>query len=381
MDNWQEQRTQVLANAKRILIKVGSAVLTSAEGLDQRVITRLADQIAALHDRGLDVVLVSSGAVAAGRGVLSRLHLDAHLPEKQAASAIGQSRLMHAYDEAFERFDKVTAQILLTKDDLRSRTRFLNARHTFQTLLSWRAIPIVNENDSVAVQELQFGDNDSLASLLLNMVEADLFVNLTSARGVFEDNPDDNPAASCLQCIPDILSMDPGKLCRGKTGAGSGGMYSKLLAARRAAQLGVPTLIVSGKEKFSLEKVFDGEMLGTWVVPQTKSISSRKFWLAYNQEPDGAITVDPGAARALEQGGKSLLPAGIAGVEGQFGIGALVRIVDQTGRSLGVGLTNYKAAEIRRIKGKKTSEIVGIIGQCPYPEVIHRDNLLLDVAL
>lgn len=381
MDNWQVQRTQVLANAKRILIKVGSAVLTSAEGLDQRMISRLADQIAALHDRGLNIVLVSSGAVAAGRGVLSRLHLGAHLPERQAASAIGQSRLMHAYDEAFERFGKVTAQILLTKDDLRSRTRFLNARHTFQTLLAWRAIPIVNENDSVAVQELKFGDNDSLASLLLNMVEADLFVNLTSARGVFDDNPDDNPAARCLQCIPNILSMDPGKLCRGKTGVGTGGMYSKLLAARRAAQLGVPTLIVSGKEKFSLEKVFDGEMLGTWVVPQAKSISRRKFWLAYNQDPDGALMVDPGAARALEQEGKSLLPAGIAGVEGHFGIGALVRIVDQDGRSLGVGLTNYKAAEVRRIKGKKTSEIVGIIGQCPYPEVIHRDNLLLNVAL
>jgi len=288
---------------------------------------------------------------------------------------------MHAYDEAFERFGKVTAQILLTKDDLRSRTRFLNARHTFQTLFSWRAIPVVNENDSVAVQELKFGDNDSLASLLLNMVEADLFINLTSAKGVFDDNPDENPDDGCLECIPEVLALDPSKLCRGKTGAGSGGMYSKLLAARRAAQLGVPTLIVSGKEKFSLEKVFDGEMLGTWVVPQEKSISRRKFWLAYNQEPNGMIRVDAGAAKALEQGGKSLLPAGIVEVEGGFGVGALVRIVDQDGRSLGVGLSNYKAAEVRRTMGKRTSEIAGIIGQCPYPEVIHRDNLLLDVAL
>jgi len=381
MIDWREQRRQVLTKARRVLIKVGSAVLTSAKGLDLRAITRLADQIASLHDRGLDIVLVSSGAVAAGRGVISRLRLDANLPEKQAASAIGQSRLMHAYDEAFERFGKVTAQILLTKDDLRSRTRFLNARHTFQTLFSWRAIPVVNENDSVAVQELKFGDNDSLASLLLNMVEADLFINLTSAKGVFDDNPDENPDAGCLECIPEVLALDPSKLCRGKTGAGSGGMYSKLLAARRAAQLGVPTLIVSGKEKFSLEKVFDGEMLGTWVVPQEKSISRRKFWLAYNQEPNGMIRVDAGAAKALEQGGKSLLPAGIVEVEGGFGVGALVRIVDQDGRSLGVGLSNYKAAEVRRIMGKKTSEIAGIIGQCPYPEVIHRDNLLLDVAL
>ncbi|HDQ40470.1 MAG TPA: glutamate 5-kinase [Desulfonatronum sp.] len=381
MDDWQMQRREVLARAKRVLIKVGSAVLTSTAGLDLRAITRLADQMAALHDRGLDMVLVSSGAVAAGRGVLSRLQLGAHLPEKQAASAIGQSRLMHAYDEAFERFGKVTAQILLTKDDLRSRTRFLNARHTFQTLLSWRAIPIVNENDSVAVQELKFGDNDSLASLLLNMVEADLFINLTSAQGVFDHNPDDNPKACCLECIPDILAFDPGKICRGKTGAGSGGMYSKLLAARRAAQLGVPTLIVSGKEKFGLEKVFDGEMLGTWVVPQEKGISRRKFWLAYNQEPDGEIRVDAGAARALEKDGKSLLPAGIVAVDGSFGVGALVRILEQDGQSLGVGLTNYKAAELKRIMGRKTSEIADLLGQCLYPEVIHRDNMLLDVAL
>lgn len=376
--DWQAHRRQILVKAKRVVIKVGSAVLTSEQGLDLRMISRLADQMSALHDRGLDLVVVSSGAVAAGRGVLARLHLNAHLPEKQAAAAIGQSRLMHAYDEAFERFGKITAQILLTKDDLRSRSRFLNARHTFQTLLSWRAIPIVNENDSVAVQELKFGDNDSLASLLLNLVEADLFINLTSAQGVYDDNPDVNPEASCLECIPDIQALDPGKLCRGKTGAGSGGMYSKLLAARRAAQLGVPTLIVSGREKFSLERVFDGQMLGTWIVPQAKSISRRKFWLAYNQEADGEIRVDAGAARALEKGGKSLLPAGIVKVGGNFGVGALVRILDQDGRALGVGLSNYKASEVKRIMGRKTSDIADILGQCLYPEVVHRDNLLLD---
>ncbi|SDB46693.1 glutamate 5-kinase [Desulfonatronum thiosulfatophilum] len=380
MSDWKEHRRQVLANAKRVLIKVGSAVLTSEQGLDLRVVSRLADQMSSLHDRGLDLVLVSSGAVAAGRKVISSLCLGAHLPEKQAAAAIGQSRLMHAYDEAFERFGKVTAQILLTKDDLRSRSRFLNARHTFQTLLTWRAIPIVNENDSVAVQELKFGDNDSLASLLLNMVEADLFINLTSAKGVFDDNPDDNPDAGCLECITDILTLEPAKLCRGKTGAGSGGMYSKLLAAKRAAQLGVPTLIVSGKEKFSLEKVFDGEMLGTWVVPQEKSISRRKFWMAYNQETDGELWVDAGAVKALRQGGKSLLPAGIVNVSGNFGVGALVRIMDFEGRPIGVGLSNYKAAELKRVMGRKSSEIASVLGQCPYSEAVHRDNMLLDIA-
>lgn len=379
-NEWTEHRQQVLARAKRVLIKVGSAVLTSEQGLDLRVVSRLADQMSALHDRGLDVILVSSGAVAAGRQEISRLRMDGHLPEKQAAAAIGQSRLMHAYDEAFERFGKVTAQILLTRDDLQNRSRFLNARHTFQTLLGWRAIPIVNENDSVAVQELKFGDNDNLASLLLNMVEADLFINLTSALGVFDDNPDDNPEARCLECIPDILALDPSMLCRGKTGTGSGGMYSKLLAAKRAAQLGVPTLIVSGKEKFSLEKVFDGKMLGTWVLPCDKSISRRKFWMAYNQEANGQIWVDPGAAEALRRGGKSLLPAGITHVDGNFGAGALVRIMSSESRQMGVGLSNYNAAELKQIIGRKSKEIAGILGQCPYSEVIHRDNMLMDAA-
>jgi glutamate 5-kinase len=227
---------------------------------------------------------------------------------------------------------------------------------------------------------LKFGDNDSLACLLLNMVEADLFVNLTSAEGVFDDNPDENPQACCLDCIPNILELEPAALCRGKSDAGSGGMYSKLLAAKRAAQLGVPTLIVSGREKFGLEKVFDGQMLGTWVIPQEKSISRRKFWMAYNQEADGEIQVDQGAARALRQGGKSLLPAGIASVSGNFGVGALVRIMGPDQTALGVGLTNYKAAELRRIMGRKSSEIAAILGQCPYPEVVHRDNMVLDVA-
>lgn len=378
--DWIMHRRQVMAKARRLLIKVGSAVLTSDQGLDLRVVSRLVDQVSSLHDRGLDVVLVSSGAVAAGRRVIACLCMEGHLPEKQAAAAIGQSRLMHAYDEAFERFGKVTAQILLTKDDLRSRARFLNARHTFQTLLAWRAIPIVNENDSVAVQELKFGDNDSLASLLLNMVEADLFINLTSAQGVFEDNPDDNPEARCLECIPDILTLEPSTLCRGKTGSGSGGMYSKLLAAKRAAQLGVPTLIISGREKFALEKVFDGEMLGTWVMPGEKSISRRKFWMAYNQEADGEIWVDSGAAEALRRGGKSLLPAGINRVEGNFGAGALVRIMSSAGHPLGVGLSNYKAAELKRIMGRKSKEIAGILGQCLYSEAIHRDNMLINVS-
>lgn len=381
-------RQEALARARRVVVKVGSAILTTGEGLDLRAVNRLADQLANLHDRGLDLILVSSGAVSAGRGLMRHLADPqgnppelSDLPGRQAASAIGQSRLMHEYDEAFARYGKVTAQILLTRDDLKNRNRFLNARNTMQRLLDWRVIPIINENDTVAVAELEFGDNDTLASLAIDLIQADLFVNLTSADGVFEANPDQDPEARCLACIEDIGALDLSRMCRGKTSVGSGGMYSKLRAARRAAQLGVPSLIVSGKTPFVLDKVFNGAALGTWIVPEKKAVSHRKFWLAYHADPVGEIVVDAGAARALTRGGKSLLPAGIVRVDGRFAKGALVRIAGADGAQLGVGLTNYSAADLRKIMGRRTSEMECLLGQAPYPEAVHRDNLLLDAAL
>ncbi len=379
-------RREAMQKARRVVVKVGSAILTNASGLDPRAVNRLADQLAALHDRGLDLVLVSSGAVSAGRGFMRGLSSSASpelsdLPGRQAASAIGQSRLMHEYDEAFGRYGKATAQVLLTRDDLKNRQRFLNARNTMERLLDWRVIPIVNENDTVAVAELEFGDNDTLASLTIDLIQADLFVNLTSADGVFDSNPDQNPEARCLSCIEDIGALDLERMCNGKTSVGSGGMYSKLRAARRAAQLGVPSLIVSGRTPFVLEKVFDGEELGTWIPAGERPVSHRKFWLAYHADPVGEIGVDAGAARALTGGGKSLLPAGVTSVEGRFAKGALVRIAGPEGKALGVGLTNYSAADLRKIMGRKTSEIACILGQAPYPEAVHRDNMLLDAAL
>jgi glutamate 5-kinase len=288
---------------------------------------------------------------------------------------------MHAYDEALDRYGKVTAQVLLTRDDLKSRERFLNARQALSQLLAWRVIPIINENDTVAVQELKFGDNDALGALVLNLIEADLFINLTSADGVFDDNPLENPDARFLECIEDIGSLNVAGICKGKTGQGTGGMYSKLLAARRAAQLGVPTLIVSGRIRFALEKVFAGEELGTWIMPDRKKISRRKFWLAYNLDPAGELVVDGGAARALGAGGRSLLPAGIVEVRGNFGVGALVRVVGQDGSAIGVGLSSYKAADLRKIMGHNSGEIEEILGQCIYEEAVHRDNFLLDAAV
>lgn len=377
----KEFAAQVLSNSRIIIIKVGSAVLTQREGhLDLRVINRLVDQIARIHDLGKKVILVSSGAVAAGRGYL-KCNNQEELPlwKKQAAAAIGQSRLMHIYDEFFEKYNKVTAQILLTKDDLKNRRRFLNAQNTFNTLLDEGIIPIVNENDTVAVDELKFGDNDSLATLLLNLVGADLFINLTSAHGVYTANPDIDPNAKPISFIENIKSLDIDKMCQGKSCVGSGGMYSKLIAAKRAAQLGVPTLIVSGKVPFVLEKIFSGEILGTWIKPLEDTVSRKKFWLAYNLEPQGIIYIDVGAKNALLFKGKSLLPVGVVDVEGEFSQGSLVKIVSLDKVEIGVGLTNYSAKELKEVKGKKTKQIKGILGKDKVAEeVVHRDNLLID---
>ncbi len=381
------QGREALGGARRVVVKVGSAVLTNARGVSLEMVEYLAGQLAALHDRGIQIILVSSGAVASGRAVLrqaagggiSEADL-AGLGAKQAASAVGQSRLMHYYDLAFAARGKVSAQVLLTREDLLSRGRFLNARNTFATLLEWGVIPVVNENDTVAVQELKFGDNDNLASLLLNACEADLFINLTSASGVLADSPQVNPRAGVMECIEDIESLDLNKLCGGKTSVGTGGMYSKLLAVKRAAQLGVPSLILPGREPGVLLRAFAGEKLGTWVRAGERSVSRRKFWMAYNAPSSGALQVDAGAAKALVSGGKSLLPAGIIGVEGSFGSGALVNITDEQGNKLGVGLSNYPAAVLRRIMGRKLKDVAEILGGNHHPEAVHRDNMLMQAV-
>lgn len=389
----RERRQALLSSAKRLVVKVGSAVLTNPTGLDLAAVKRLARELSTLHDQGRDIVLVTSGAVATGSRHIRERHKGrarlelADLPGKQASSAIGQSRLMHEYDKAFARRGKVTAQVLLTRDDLASRERFLNARNTLERLLSWRVLPIINENDTVAVQELKFGDNDTLASLTVDLVGADLFVNLTSADGVFDRNPERHADAERLACIENISGLDLERTCEGKTSVGSGGMFSKLRAARRAAQLGVPTLIVSGRGGPALSAILDGEEAGTLVLPEQKTVSHRKFWLAYHADPEGSLYVDAGAAKALTEKGKSLLPAGIKRIEGGFDAGALVSIKVADGTTIGVGLCNYSSADLERIRGRKTSEIEGILGidgiegHAPYAEAVHRDNLLLDPAI
>ncbi|MDR1658772.1 MAG: glutamate 5-kinase [Desulfovibrio sp.] len=397
------ERRGAVSQARAVVVKVGSAVLSDARGLNTPVMSSLARQMALLQNsfgEGCSprrLVLVSSGAVAAGRAVLSAAgqKLDAaNLAARQAAAAVGQGQLMRAWDAAFAAHGMTTAQILLTRDDLRSRERFLNIRNTVAALLDWNVLPIVNENDTVSVSELKFGDNDCLASLLVNLTGADLFVNLTSAPGVQSADPRLKPDAPVMECIENVTALDLKRLCGGKTEAGSGGMYSKLLAARRAAQIGVPTLILPGRAPHVLARAFglgagggtadEAESRethqGTWVRPAEHAIPRRKFWMAYQSEPAGAVAVDTGAADALLHKGGSLLPVGVRSVEGTFQKGALVRVLHE-GRSFGVGLSNYSAAQLKKIMGLRRHEVAIILGDAHYPEAIHRDNLLLDAAI
>lgn len=387
--DWRSVRRQILASAETVVIKVGSAVLADKNGLNAGTMSALADQIARLKNSipgGRRLVLVSSGAVAAGRALLAengRQVETTGLAARQAAAAVGQGQLMRAWSRAFAAHGIPVAQVLLTRDDLRSRQRFLNARNTFAELLQWDVLPVVNENDTVSVSELKFGDNDCLASLLVNLVGAGLFINLTSASGVFDSDPASDPQATVMEHIENVAAINLNGLCGSKTAVGTGGMHSKLLAARRAAQIGVPTMILPGREPGILDRAFasqDESLPGTWVSAASHQITRRKFWLAYQSDPAGTVTVDDGAAKAITEKGGSLLPGGITAVDGNFQEGALVRI-SHAGQSLGVGLSNYNAAGLRKIMGKKRHEVAAILGDAHYPEVIHRDNLLLEAAI
>ncbi len=393
MQAWQEEKSQTIENAKTIIIKVGSAVLTNNDGLNMPILQNIVEQIATLVKKNKRVVFVSSGAVAAGKASLLRANIN-HILEglsgKQAAAAVGQGKLIHVYDEMFAEHGILTAQLLLTRDDFKSRERFLNARNTLIKLLDMGVVPIVNENDTVSVSELKFGDNDALASYLLNAVEGSLIINLTSASGVLSKNPmscEEGEEIPMLSYIEDIDNFDIEGLCGGKTSVGTGGMLSKLISAKRAAQLCVPTFILPGREKnivlraFAGEKNEKGDELGTWISCKNKQhISRKKYWLAYRTSPVGTLIVDEGASIALKEKGKSLLPAGIIGVEGDFKEGDLVRI-EYNNKSFAVGLINYSSADMKKIYGKKRIEVAAILGNADYLEVIHRDNMLLDAAL
>ncbi len=374
----QDYKKRILKRARRVVVKIGSQVLSSSGGIEEARLRALVRDLAAVHDQKKEVVAVSSGAVAAGMTRLGVKERPKTIPQKQALAAVGQIKLMALYERHFARFDKSVAQVLLTHEDLANRQRYINAKHTFQTLLSASIIPIVNENDTVAVEEMKFGDNDHLSALVATLLEADLLVILSDVEGVYDRDPRAHADARLISLITDIRETGPKISGESQSRFGTGGIATKLGAAEKAAAAGIPTLIASGLETGALVKVFDEkEELGTLVVPDENRLASRKHWIAYNLKPTGEIIVDQGAHDAVVERGKSLLPSGLKEIRGSFGVGECVSCLDLRGREFARGLVNYSAQELNQIKGLHTSRIEKMLGYKAYDEIIHRDDLVL----
>ncbi|AEH44903.1 glutamate 5-kinase [Thermodesulfatator indicus DSM 15286] len=370
------KRRPYLERAKRIVVKVGSAVITGEDGLSREVINNLSAELSRFAREGYEVVLVSSGAIACGRKKLGLPKRQFTLTEKQALAATGQAGLIQSYEEYFEQYGQTVAQILLTRTDLEDRHRYLLARNTILKLLRWRVIPIINENDTVAVEEIQFGDNDLLAAMVTGLIGADILICLSDIDALFDKDPREDPTARPVrvvekidQTIEKMAGKKPGRL-------GRGGMVSKIRAAKMVTSLGIPMVIAPGREPMILEKIFAGKEIGTFFLP-AKKITARKFWIAYHPRPEGALILDEGAVKALVERNKSLLPAGIKEVRGVFDKGACVECLDEKGRRVALGLTNFSSNEIQKIKGCHSREICQRLGLAHQDEVIHRDNLVL----
>ncbi len=366
-----------LATARRLVVKVGSALVTNnGNGLDLNAIGDWARQIAQLRSQGKEVIMVSSGAVACGVQRLGWGRRPKTVHEKQAAAAVGQAGLVEVYEAAFSKHGLRTAQILLTHDDLADRKRYLNARSTLNTLLGLGVIPIINENDTVITDEIKFGDNDTLGALVANLLEADALIILTDQKGLYTADPRKDPQATLLQ---EAIAGDPTlEAMAGGAGSqvGTGGMITKVIAAKRAAKSGAHTVIASGHEIDPIIRLAQGESVGTLLISQTPALAARKQWLADHLQLAGRLQLDDGAVNALKSG-KSLLPIGVTGVTGEFERGAAVACLDPNGQEIARGLVNYGSNEARRIARKATADIDRILGYIDEPELIHRDNLIL----
>jgi len=368
----------LLLDAKCIVAKVGSSLVTNnGEGLDRAALAAWAAQIATLVRNGKQVVLVSSGAVAEGMQRLGWKKRPVAVNELQAAAAVGQMGLVQMYESCFSEHGLHTAQVLLTHDDLADRKRYLNARSTLRTLLSLGVIPIINENDTVVTDEIRFGDNDTLGSLVANLIEADALVILTDQTGLYSADPRKNPEAKFIQhAIAGDLELE--KMAGGAGSAiGSGGMLTKILAAKRAARSGAHTVIASGREKDVLVRLAAGEVIGTHLKADQMKTLAKKQWMADHLRVTGRVTLDTGAIKVLREDGKSLLPIGVVAVDGSFERGDVVACLDAQGKEIARGLVNYSAAETARILRQPSSEIENILGYVDDKELIHRDNLIL----
>lgn len=366
--------------AQTIVVKVGSAVLTTGGAIDLDIMNSICSEIAGLMKSGRKIILVTSGAVAAGRGMLGVTGKPKTIAVKQALAAVGQSQIMHIYADIFAQHGIVVGQMLLSRGDMEDRRRYLNARYTLEELLSRKCLPIINENDTVTIDELRFGDNDGLAALVAVKMQAEALILLSDVDGVFDDNPKTNPNAKLIPIMDKITPALVEQLCPNKPGSsvGSGGMYSKLIAAKVATASRVCVCIAHGRKHSQISSIIGGDFVGTFFPPSSGTHSRRHQWILTSKSAASRrLHVDDGARNALTSMHKSLLPAGIVRVDGSFNPGNVVEIIDSTGRPVARGIVNYSAPELRRIMGHKTADIEGILGSKPYDEAIHRDNLAL----
>ncbi len=370
-------RKSLLSHVKRVVVKIGSGVISTVEGLEEPQLAAIAEDVCNLLDAGLEVILVSSGAVAAGKNQLGIVGRPQTIPQKQAAAAIGQTRIIREYKETFLARNYNVAQVLLTRDDLSNRRRYLNARNTMMTLLEYGVTPIVNENDTVVVEEIRFGDNDNLSALVTTLVDADLLIILSDVDGLYDRNPAEHPDARLIPVIervtPEIEAMGGGS----NGTLGTGGMTTKIKAAKRAALSGVGTLIVNGRSPNILSRIFAGADVGSYFLPGQSKLTAKKHWIAFSKKPRGKLLLDEGAHQAIVKRGKSLLPSGIIGVEGGFERGDAVRLCDREGQEFARGVISYSLAETLQIMGKQCSEIETLLGYKYRDEVVCRDDLVL----
>lgn len=370
-------RKDLLRSVKRLVIKAGSGILTGNNGLNRAVINNIVNDLCDLKKRGFEVIIVSSGAISSGLKKIGRAKRPGNVSEQQALAAVGQSSLMNAYEKAFHRHGSTVAQILITRDDLNNRRRYLNARNTIFTLLSWGVVPVINENDTVVIDEIKFGDNDNLSAMVANMTDSDLLINLTDIDGLYDGDPRINKNANLIPVIEKIsdnifeyASSMPGIL-------GTGGMASKIIAAKKAVYKGIPVIIANGRRKNIIRAIINGENVGTLFIPHDANICCRKHWIAFSRAIKGEVIIDRGAVRALIDGGKSLLPSGITKVKGKFSRGDSIRLIDQTGSEVGIGMVDYNSEDLNRIKGLKSGKIISVLGYKHNNDVIHRDNLVI----
>jgi len=372
-------RSQILSKVKKIVVKIGTGVLTTDAGyIDKNQIQGLAEQVVGLKKMGHDVVVVSSGAIGSGMGELGIVKRPGTLPELQAIAAIGQSKLISTYDECFKLHGYHAAQILLTREDFEDRQRYLNTCNTIHALFQVNAIPVVNENDTISVDEIKFGDNDALSALVTNLLNAELLIILSSVDGLYDRCPTAKSKATVIPTVENVSREIKQLAFDSKTARGVGGMQTKLEAASVVANAGEAVVIANGRVANVLEKIVQGDNIGTLFLPKKEKLTSRKRWIGYTIKPKGKIYVDDGAVCALSEKGKSLLASGIVAVDGSFNKGDIVSICGKEDRAVFArGLTNYSSEETEKIKGCSTSSIAKVLGYKLYDEVIHRDNMVI----